>query len=71
MITVPPKYAGQAYVSPEQAAEILGIDRSTFYRHVMRYVYSKTITSLKIGQCRRIQLSSLLVWAAQQTEQKV
>ena len=60
MITIPPKFEGRAAVSPEEAAEIAGIDRSTFYRHHMPHVYSGRIQSLKIGACRRIVVASYL-----------
>jgi excisionase family DNA binding protein len=68
MIIVPPKFAGQAAVSPDEAAEILGISTSTFYRQVMPHIYSNTILSLKIGAARRIIVSSLLAWAEQETQ---
>ena len=41
-------------VSPAQAAELLGLNRRTFYRQVMPYVYSGVIESGKIGRTRRI-----------------
>lgn len=66
MIQLPPKFQGRAAVSPEEAAEILGLARATFYRHVMPHVYSGTILSLKIGSCRRIIVPSLLAWAERQ-----
>jgi integrase len=39
MITLPPKFQGRAAVSPEEAAEILGLKRAIFYRRIMPYVY--------------------------------
>jgi len=68
MIDVPAKFAGQAAVSPDEAAEILGISTSTFYRQIMPHVYSNTILSLKIGGARRIIVSSLLAWVEQETQ---
>lgn len=62
MNSFPSQYDSRVYVSPAEAAEMLGIDRSTFYRRVMSWVYSGTIQSLKIGRCRRIRLASLLAW---------
>lgn len=64
-VSVPPKRPGGEYVSPKGGAEVLEISRSSFYRHVMPYVYSGQIRSLKIGACRRIHLGSLLAWAQQ------
>jgi hypothetical protein len=68
MRSIPSKFAGQSYGSPEGCAEILGIDRSTFYRHVMPHVYSGAIASLKVGACRRIRIDSLLAWAERQEQ---
>jgi hypothetical protein len=70
MITVPPKFAGQAAVSPDEAAAIFGISASTFYRQIMPHVYSGAILSLKIGGCRRIIVASLLAWAEQEMQQQ-
>ena len=33
MIAIPPKFECRAAVSPEEAAEIAGVDRATWYRH--------------------------------------
>lgn len=68
MIAIPEKFAGQAAVSPDEAAEILGISSSTFYRHIMPYVYSGAILSLTIGAARRIIVTSLLAWAEQEAQ---
>ena len=46
MITVPDKYAGRAYASPAECAEILGIDRVTWYRHYYPHIRSKRIQAL-------------------------
>jgi hypothetical protein len=70
MIAIPAKFAGQAAVSPDEAAEIFGISPSTFYRQIMPQVYSGAILSLKIGGCRRIIIASLLAWTEQETKQK-
>lgn len=71
MIPIPPKFAGRAAISPEEAAELLGVDRSTVYRQIMPYVYSGTIASLKIGSCRRLLVASLLQWVESQAQEKV
>jgi predicted DNA-binding transcriptional regulator AlpA len=68
MIAIPPKFAGQAAVSPDEAAEILGISTTTFYRRIMPHVYSGTILSLTIGAARRIIVTSLLAWVEQETQ---
>jgi excisionase family DNA binding protein len=49
-------------VSPSEAAELLGLNRRTFYRQVMPYVYSGVIRSGKIGRARRIDVQSLRAW---------
>ena len=67
MITVPAKYAGQAAVSPAEAAEIYGVSTATLYRRVMPHVYSGTILSFKVGRLRRIIVTSLLDFAEQET----
>ncbi len=59
MIEVPENYKGTAYVSPVGGSEVLGLERSTFYRRVMPHVYSGTIESLKIGACRRIRIATM------------
>ncbi len=61
-LTLPPKYAGRAALSPSEAAEVLGVDPSTFYRRVMPFVRSGDILSLKIGANRRIVVASLFAW---------
>lgn len=54
------------YVAPADAARILGVEKSTFYRHVYPAVMSGAIQSIKIGSCRRISVDSLLAWADRQ-----
>jgi excisionase family DNA binding protein len=49
-------------VSPAEAAIMLGVDRSTFYRHLMPKVLTGKIKSLRIGAARRIIVASLLAW---------
>lgn len=49
-------------VSPNEAAALLGLNRRTFYRQVMPYVYSGAIKSGKIGRTRRIDVQSLREW---------
>jgi hypothetical protein len=66
MITVPPKYAGRAAVSPEEAADIAGITKSTFYRHHYPYVRSGRIQSYHVGSCLRIIVSSYLQFLEQE-----
>lgn len=70
MISIPAKFAGRAALSPDEAAELLGISPSTFTRHVMPYVHSGAILSLKIGSARRIIVASLLAWAEQEVQQQ-
>lgn len=53
---------GRIAVSPTEAATLLGIDRSSFYRRLMPYVITGKIKSLKIGASRRILTASLLAW---------
>lgn len=53
-------------VSPSEAAQLLGLNRRTFYRQVMPHVYSGDIRSAKIGGNRRIDLASLRAWWEQQ-----
>lgn len=59
-LALPPKFSGRAALSPDEAAEVLGLKRATFYRRVMPYVYTGRIQSVKLGGCRRIIASSLL-----------
>jgi hypothetical protein len=49
MITIPDQYAGRAYASPAEYAEILGIDRVMWYRHYYPHIRSKCIQALKVG----------------------
>ena len=53
-------------VSPEEAADLLGLKLRTFYRQVMPHVYSGTIRSARIGRVRRIDVGSLRAWWDQQ-----
>lgn len=62
MLTIPENYRDRTAVSPAEAANMLGIHRTTFYRQVMPYVWSGAIQSLKIGTRRCIILESLLMW---------
>lgn len=70
MITVPEQLRGRLAVSPAEAAEILGIDDSTFYRHWYPSVRSGAIASVKIGAARRIILASLLAFIERQAAQQ-
>ena len=47
---------------PKEAADILGIDLSTYYRRVHPYVLSGDIRSRKIGRARRVDYASLREW---------
>ena len=67
MTALPPKYDGRAALSPQEAADTLGISTPTFYRRIMPHVYSGAILSFKVGRCRRIMVASLFAWVEQQT----
>jgi hypothetical protein len=69
MIAIPEKYAGRAYASPGELAEIMGIDRVTWYRHYYPAVRSRRIESLKIGSALRIRIASFLAVVEQQEAQ--
>lgn len=57
-------------VSPGEAAELLGIDRSTFYERVMPHVRAGRVRSLRIGRSVRIFVDSLLAWAEAQADEQ-
>lgn len=61
-LAVPDYYRNRTTLSPTEAAKMIGIDRSTFYRRVMPYVWSGAIQSIKIGSRRCIFIDSLLAW---------
>ena len=65
-LPIPPKFAGRSLVSPDEAAEVSGIDRATFYRHHMPHVLSRKIASLKVGARRCIVLASYLKFLAEE-----
>lgn len=69
MITIHDKYAGRAYASPAECAEILGIDRVTWYRHYYPHIRSKRIQALKVGAALRVRLASFLAFAESQEAQ--
>lgn len=50
-------------VKPSEAAELLSMDRSTFYRRIMPHVRGGEIRSLRIGNSVRIFVDSLREWA--------
>jgi hypothetical protein len=50
------------YLSPNKAAERLGIDPSTLYRHYGAAMRSGQIKTIKIGAARRILWSSLIAY---------
>lgn len=66
MITIPDKYANRAYASPGELAEMLGVDRVTWYRHYYAHVRSGRVQSLKIGSALRIRMSSFLALVEQE-----
>lgn len=50
------------YLSPNKAAERLGVDVSTLYRHYGAAMRCGKIKTLKIGAARRILWSSLIAY---------
>lgn len=50
-------------VKKSEAAELLSMDRSTFYRKVMPAVRSGRIKSVWAAGLQRIRVDSLLAWA--------
>lgn len=52
-------------VSPEQAAEVLGLTIDSYYRHVHPSVARGEILSYRIGRQRRVITASLLAWNEQ------
>lgn len=55
-------------VKPSEAAELLSMDRSTFYRKVMPHVRAGRIKAMRIGALRRIFVADLLAWAQAQDD---
>ena len=70
MIAIPPKFECRAAVSPEEAAEIAGVDRATWYRHHYPHVRSGRIQSFKVGACLRIIVSSYLAFLDQEANHR-
>jgi excisionase family DNA binding protein len=66
MITIPPKYQDRIGLSLYEAADILGIHRSTLYRRIMPHVYSGRIQSLKVGGRRLLLVTSFLDFVEQE-----
>jgi hypothetical protein len=66
MIAIPDKYAGRAYASPGELAEMLGINVATWYRHYYRHVRSKRIQALKVGSALRVRISSFFAFVEQE-----
>lgn len=59
-----PNEASQKLVlTPQEAADALGINRSTLYLLIM----SGELPSFKIGRCRRIPIKALEAWIARQS----
>jgi len=56
----------QIAVQPGEAAAMLGMAESTFYKHVYPQVRSGAIQSFKVGRSRLILVESLRAWAARQ-----
>lgn len=52
-------------ISPDDAARLIGISTTTFYKEVMPLVYGGTIASAKIGRRRIILVESLTAWLQQ------
>jgi hypothetical protein len=69
MIAIPEKYAGRAYASPGELAEMMGIDRVTWYRHYYGHVRSKRIQALKVGSALRVRVSSFFALVEQEEAQ--
>lgn len=53
---------------PLEAAAVLGLASTTYYRHVHPHVVRGEILSVPIGTQRRILTTSLLAWFEQQAE---
>lgn len=53
-------------VKASEAAELLSMDRTTFYRKVMPHVRAGDIRSIHLNGVQRILVDSLLAWAASQ-----
>jgi excisionase family DNA binding protein len=70
MITIPAKYADRVALSPAEAAELMGLSVTSFYRRVMPFVYAGAIQSLKVGGSRRILIASFLAWLEQQAQRE-
>ncbi len=66
MITEKIEPANKIAVSPSEAAALLSLDRSTFYRKIMPLVREGTIRSLRVGARQRIFVDSLRAWAESQ-----
>ena len=66
MITDKIEPANKIAVSPGEAAALLSLDRSTFYRKIMPLVREGTIRSLRVGARQRIFVDSLRAWAESQ-----
>ena len=69
MIIITEKYAGRAYASPGELADMLGISRETWYGHYYVHVRSGHVQSLKVGSALRIRLSSFLALVEQEEAQ--
>jgi hypothetical protein len=55
------------FLSPTKAAQRLGIDVSTLWRHYGKAIHSGRVRNLTIGRARRIHWGSLLEEAERQS----
>lgn len=70
-IALPEKFAHRTALSAAEVAELLGIDRATYYRRIYPAVQSRQIASMTIGSRRLVIITSLLAWLARQVEQSL
>lgn len=52
---------GDRFLTPEEVADLLGIGRTKIYELLVQ-----EIPNYRVGRCRRIRLSELLMWLEQQ-----
>lgn len=56
-------------LSPDEAAEYLGVTLATYYRYIHPAVASRTILSMIIGRQRRVITASLDTWYTEQARE--